>query len=73
LVSAYKVCLAYELQKLGLGVELEQPIPVIYEGVKLECGFRADLQVEGMVLVECKAKERFHSADQAQVMSLCAC
>ena len=41
LESPYKVCLAYELEKAGFRVEREKPIPVIYEGVKLDCGFRA--------------------------------
>jgi GxxExxY protein len=69
LESAYRVCLAYELQKLGLRVEQEKPIPVIYDEVKLECGFRADLLVEGQVIVECKAKEKLHPVDKAQVAS----
>ena len=69
LESAYRVCLAYELTKLGLRVEQEKPIPVIYEDVKLECGFRADLLGEGLVIVECKAKEKFHPVDKAQVLS----
>src|SRR5215471_696049 len=49
LESAYEACVAYELEKLGLRVERQKPIPVIYEGVHLECGFRADLLVEGQV------------------------
>lgn len=69
LESAYRVCLAYELEKLGLEVVQEKPIPVIYEGVKLECGFRADLLVAGQVIVECKAKEKVHPVDKAQVLS----
>jgi len=69
LESAYRICLAYELQKLGLEVEQEKPIPVIYEEVKLECGFRADLLVERKVVVECKAKEKLHPVDKAQVAS----
>lgn len=69
LESAYRVCLAYELQKSGFRVEQEKPVPVIYEEVKLDCGFRADLLVEGLVIVECKAKEKLHPSDQAQVMS----
>ena len=69
LESAYRICLAYELEQAGLYVEQEKPIPVVYEGVKLECGFRADLLVQGLVIVECKAKEKFHPADQAQVIS----
>jgi len=69
LESAYRACLAYELEKLGLQVQREKPIPVVYEEVKLECGFRADLLVQGMVIVECKAKEKLHPVDQAQIMS----
>ena len=69
LESAYRVCLAYELQKMGFTVEQEKPIPIVYEGVKLECGFRADLLVQGLVVVECKAKDKLHPVDQAQLMS----
>ncbi len=69
LESTYRICLAYELEKNGLQVEQEKTIPVIYEEIKLECGFRADLLVEGIVIVECKAKQKFHPIDQAQVMS----
>ncbi len=69
LESAYRVCLAYELQQLGLEVQQEKPIPVVYEGVHLECGFRADLFVAHRVLVECKAKEKLHPVDKAQVLS----
>ena len=69
LESTYRVCLAHELQKLGLRVEQEKPIPVIYDGIKLECGFRADLLVEDSVIVECKAKQELHPVDDAQLMS----
>jgi len=69
LESAYRICLAYELKKLGLGLEQEKPIPVIYEEVKLECGFRADLLVAKKIVVECKAKEKLHPVDKAQVAS----
>ena len=69
LESAYRVCLAYELQDAGLRVEEEKPVPVIYRGVRLDCGFRADLVVEGLVVVECKAKEKLHPVEHAQVRS----
>jgi GxxExxY protein len=69
LESAYRVCLAYELKKLGLSVEQEKAVPVVYEEVKLECGFRADLLVAGQVVVECKAKEKLHPVDKAQLAS----
>ena len=69
LESAYEACVAYELEKLGLRVERQKPIPVIYEGVHLECGFRADLLVEGQVIAELKAKEAVHPIDEAQLLS----
>jgi GxxExxY protein len=69
LESAYEACLAYELEKLGLRIERQKAVPVIYEEVKLDCGFRADLLVEGRVVVECKAKETLHPIDGAQVLS----
>ena len=69
LESAYEACLAYELQKLSLPVERQKPVPVIYEDVKLECGFRADLLVAGLVIVELKAKESLHPIDAAQTLS----
>jgi len=69
LESAYRVCLAYELRKLGLHVEQERSIPVVYDEVRLECGFRADLIVEHRIIVECKAKEKLHPVDKAQVLS----
>jgi len=69
LESAYEACLAYELQKLGFRVERQKPIPVVYEDVKLDCGFRADLLVEGQVVVELKAKEALHPIDGTQVLS----
>jgi GxxExxY protein len=69
LESAYEACLAYELEKLGMRVERQKPVPVIYDEVKLDCGFRADLLVEQQVIVECKAKEAIHPIDGAQVLS----
>lgn len=69
LESAYRVCLAYELRKRGLDVVEEQPIPVVYDDVRLECGFRADLLVNRSVVVELKAKSAMHPVDKAQVLS----
>ena len=69
LESAYRICLAYELRKRGLDVVEEKPVPVIYDEVKLECGFRADLVVNGQVVVELKAKSAIHPVDKAQVLS----
>lgn len=69
LESAYEACVAYELTKQGFFVERQKPVPVVYEEVKLECGFRADLLVESQVVVELKAKEAFHPIDGAQLLS----
>ncbi|MEX0716726.1 MAG: GxxExxY protein [Planctomycetaceae bacterium] len=69
LESAYRVCLAYELRKRGFDVVEERPIPVVYDDVKLDCGFRADLVVDGLVVVELKAKAAVHPVDKAQTLS----
>ena len=69
LESAYRICLAYELRKRGFEVVEEKPVPVIYDDVKLECGFRADLVVNDQVVVELKAKSAIHPVDKAQVLS----
>ena len=69
LESAYESCLAHELTKLGLRVERQKPVPVIYDSVKLDCGFRADLVVNGRVVVEAKCKEGLHPVDEAQLLS----
>ena len=69
LETAYRKCLAYELRKRGLEVVEEQPIPVVYDEVHLECGFRADLLVNGCVVVELKAKSAIHPVDKAQTLS----
>ncbi len=69
LESAYKICLAYELRKKGLKVEIEKPVPVIYEEVKLECGYRMDLLVENLVVVELKTVDVFCDIHIAQVLT----
>ena len=69
LESAYRACLSYELRKRGFHVIEEQPVPVFYDEVKLECGFRADLLVNKLVVVELKAKTTIHPVDKAQTLS----
>jgi GxxExxY protein len=69
LESAYEACLAYELEKLGLQVQRQKAVPLVYENVKLEWGFRADLVVDSRVVVEIKCKETLHPVDQAQLLS----
>ena len=69
LESAYEACLAYELKRLGLLVERQKPVPLVYDSVKLNCGFRADLVIENRVVVETKCKEALHPVNEAQPLS----
>ncbi len=69
LESAYETCLVFELKEMGLRVEQQKAVPLIYDSVKLQCGFRADLVVDGRIVVELKCKEILHPVDHAQVLS----
>src|SRR6266849_1641125 len=69
LESAYEACLAYEIERLELRVERQKPVALIYEAVKMDCGFRADLVVEDRVVIELKCKEALHPVDLAQLLS----
>ena len=69
LESAYESCLAYELDSQGLRVIRQKAVPLVYEQVKLDCGFRADLLVENRVVVELKCKEQIHPVDEMQLLS----
>lgn len=57
LENVYKTCLAYRLQKRGLSIEIERAIPVVFEDVRMDCGYRADIVVEGCLVVEVKSIE----------------
>jgi GxxExxY protein len=69
LESAYRTCLAYELRKKGLKVEEEKPLPIIYEEIELECGYRLDLLVENEVIVELKTVNAFNDVHLAQLLT----
>lgn len=69
LESTYETCLAFELVDQGLVVERQKALPVMYKGVKLDCGYRLDLLVEGKVVVELKAVARVEPVHTAQVLS----
>ena len=69
LESAYKACLAYELRKKGLKVEVEKPVPIIYEEIKLDCGYRMDLLIEDQVTVELKSVDAFKDIHFAQILT----
>lgn len=69
LESAYRSCLGYELRKKGLKVNEEMPLPLIYEEVKLECGYRIDLLVENEVIVELKTVSELNDIHLAQILT----
>lgn len=69
LESAYQACLKYELEKLGLDVRAEVPVPLIYEEIRLECGYRIDLLIEDQVIVELKTVEQITDVHKAQVLT----
>ena len=69
LESAYQACLLYELQKAGLKVEREIPLPIHYKEIKLEQGYRIDLLVENKLVIELKTVEEFTSVHHAQILT----
>ena len=69
LESVYEAVLAYELEKRGLTVSRQQSLPVIYESVKLDEGFRADIIVEGKVIVELKSVETLAPVHKKQLLT----
>ena len=69
LESAYQACLAHELRNRGLHVAAQVPLPVVYEGQKLEVGYRIDLVVAGRVVVEVKSVDAIHPICEAQLLS----
>lgn len=69
LESAYETCLCRELTLRGIGCVQEVPLPVHYRGVRLECGYRLDLVVEGSVVVEVKAVRKVLPIHRAQVLT----
>ena len=69
LESAYQACLARELKNRGLNVETQVGLPVVYEGEGVELGYRIDLLVENLVIVEIKCVEAIHPVHEAQLLS----
>jgi GxxExxY protein len=69
LESGYEVCLMFELTERGLRVERQKPLPLIYRGHRLDCGYRVDMIVEGSVVIEVKAVERLERVHHAQLLS----
>ena len=69
LESAYEECLFYELKKQGLNVMKQKPLPLIYEDVKLEIGYRVDLLVENKVILEIKSVDALNDIHLAQILT----
>jgi GxxExxY protein len=69
LESAYEECLAHEFGLRGLAFERQKPIPVIYKGVQVDCGFRVDLLLKESVIIELKAIEGFAPIHEAQILT----
>lgn len=69
LESAYEECVYYELQKTQLVIEKQKPLPLVYEEVKLDCGYRVDLMVNKKVIVEIKSVEALNDVHVAQLIT----
>jgi GxxExxY protein len=69
LESAYRACLAHELEIRGLEVSQEKPLPIRYEGIEISVGYRIDLLINQMLVVELKAVERLLPIHTAQLLS----
>ena len=69
LESAYEACVVYELLQLGLQVEQQKPLPLVYKQVALDCGYRLDILVEGKVVVEVKSVDTLLPIHEAQLLS----
>ena len=69
LESAYEECLCYELAQNNLRFERQVPLPVLYKGVNLDCGYRLDIIVEDLVILEIKAVDRLMAINEAQLLS----
>jgi len=69
LESAYEACLAFELAQRGLAFERQKGLPIIYRDVKLDCGYRIDLLVEELAVVEVKVVDKLVPIHEAQLLS----
>ena len=69
LEKAYEECLYYKILKSGLAVEQQKPMPLVFEEVHLECGYRIDLLVENKVVIEVKSVEAIHPIFLSQTLT----
>jgi GxxExxY protein len=69
LESAYQECLAYELSLNGLAIEKQKSLPVVFKGIRIDCGYRLDLVVEETVLLELKSVSILDPIHEAQILT----
>ena len=69
LESAYEECLSYELMKHGLEIKRQQPLPLVYKDIKLDFGYRIDILVQNLVVVELKVVDAINPVHEAQVLT----
>jgi GxxExxY protein len=69
LESAYQESLFYKINKAGLFVEKEKPMPIVFEEIRLDCGYRIDLLVEKKSVIELKAVEKLNNVHLAQILT----
>jgi len=69
LESAYEECLFYELKKSGLAIEKQKPLPLIYEEIKLEIGYRLDIIIENKLILEIKSVDTLNEIHFAQLLT----
>ena len=69
LESAYQACLCHELALRGIPFEAQVPLPLVYKGVSVDCGYRLDLLVEGLVVVEIKSVNCLEPIHEAQILT----
>ena len=69
LESAYEECLCYELKQRGMPFERQKPLPLVYKDIHLDCGYRVDILVDKLVIIELKAVERIEPIHEAQILT----
>ena len=69
LESAYIACLVYDMTRAGLRLKLQIPVPVVYDGVQLDCAYRLDFVVNDLVIVEVKSVKELAPIRDAQVLT----
>jgi GxxExxY protein len=69
LESAYEECLSFELKNIGLKIDRQVAVPVVYKDIKLECGYRIDILVENSIIIELKSIDAFAPVHEAQILT----